>query len=295
MLSILIPTYNYDAFPLVSEIQRQAAKAGIPFEIICLDDASPQQETKNEEINTLENACYEILESNIGRSKIRNLLVKRAKYDWLLFLDADVMPKSANFIDSYIPFMDAVPKVVNGGIVYQSEKPEKQRLFRWLYGTKREALPFEKRNQNPYLSLLTLNFMIHRSVFEKVQFNEDIPNLRHEDTLFSYDLMLEKIPVLHIQNPVIHLGLDVFETAIRKENQSLVALKFLIDHHLLANDYLRISKLFATLKEKNMVGVFARLHKSTESAFLSNLSGNFPSLLVFDLYRIGYLCALEKN
>ena len=34
MLSILIPTYNYNAFPLVEELQNQAIEAGIAFEII---------------------------------------------------------------------------------------------------------------------------------------------------------------------------------------------------------------------------------------------------------------------
>ncbi len=40
MLSILIPTYNYNIVALVSEIHRQISNTEIPFEIICLDDAS---------------------------------------------------------------------------------------------------------------------------------------------------------------------------------------------------------------------------------------------------------------
>jgi hypothetical protein len=191
---------------------------------------------------------YEILEANIGRSKIRNLLAKTARYNWLLFLDTDVLPKNKKLISNYLPYLDSEPKVVNGGILYQVIRPDKRRVFRWLYGRKREALSAKKRRKNPYLSLLTLNFAIHKSIFNKVAFNEEIPNLRHEDTLFSYDLMQAQIPIIHIKNPVYHLGIDVFQTAIRKENESLIALKFLTDHKLLAPNYLRISKLFDLLK-----------------------------------------------
>jgi glycosyltransferase involved in cell wall biosynthesis len=295
MLSILIPVYNYEAFPLVSEVHAQATKAGIPFEILCFDDASPQRYITNEQINTLEHARYQILETNIGRSKIRNLLAQNAQFDWLLFLDADVLPKNKRLVLSYLPYIDAEPKVVNGGILYQKIRPDKRRVFRWLYGTKREALSYKKRRRNPYLALLTLNFMIHKSVFSKVTFNEEIPNLRHEDTLFSYDLMLAKVPVVHIKNPVFHLGIDVFETAIRKENESLIALKFLIDHELVTPGYLRISKLFNRIKKLKLVGLLAAFHQSTKTLLLMNLSGKYPSLRIFDLYRIGYLCNLEKN
>ena len=41
MLSILIPTYNYDCSRLVSDLQRQAERMGIGYEVIVADDASP--------------------------------------------------------------------------------------------------------------------------------------------------------------------------------------------------------------------------------------------------------------
>lgn len=295
MLSILIPVYNYEAFPLVCEVQAQATKAGIAFEILCFDDASTQRYTNNDKINELPHARYEVLETNIGRSKIRNLLAKTSRYHWLLFLDTDVLPKNKKLIATYLPYLDSEPKVVNGGILYQTIRPDKRRVFRWLYGSKREALSAKRRRKNPYLSLLTLNFAIHKSIFEKVAFNEEIPNLRHEDTLFSHDLMRAQVPIIHIKNPVYHLGIDVFETAIRKENESLIALKFLTDHKLLTPDYLRISKLFDRLKRLHLVGLFAVMHRATQSLLLANLSSAYPSLRIFDLYRIGYLCNLEKS
>lgn len=87
MLSILIPTYNYDITALVNKVYQQSKSCNIKFEILVFDDASTDLEVRkdNSSINALENTSYTILESNIGRSAIRNKLAKNAQYEWLLF------------------------------------------------------------------------------------------------------------------------------------------------------------------------------------------------------------------
>lgn len=295
MLSILIPTYNYTIYNLVSTVQKQVEQTGIDYEIICLDDASNLIFLENERINDLPHCSYKKLETNIGRSKIRNLLAQKAKFDWLLFLDADVLPKKDTFISEYLPHINDEEKIVNGGLLYREEKPEKEKLLRWVYGKKREALTAERRQKKPYLSFLTLNFLIHKSIFKKVSFDETIPNFRHEDTLFSYNLMQKKIQIQHIDNPIYHLGLDNFEDAIQKEKESLTTLKHLIDNTLIPNDYLRISKLFATIKQFKLLFAFYFFYKISQFLFLKNLSSTNPSLFIFDLYRLGYLCNIENK
>ena len=294
MLSILIPTYNYNIFQLVSTIHKQVINSKIFFEIICIDDASPIAFDENLKINELDNVTFEVLQDNIGRSKIRNLLAEKAKYSWLLFLDADVLPENDNFIGDYLKYMDEEVKAVNGGLLYQSQNPEKNKLLRWFYGKSREALPTKIRNENPYLSFLTLNFLIHKSVFNQVSFNETIPNLRHEDTLFSYNLKQKNIKIVHVNNPVIHFGLDDFDIAIKKEKESLQGLKYLLDNNLIDYEYLKISKLYCQLKRNKITPIVAFFYKIFQSNLLKNLSSDSPSLFVFDIYRIGYLCSLKK-
>jgi glycosyltransferase involved in cell wall biosynthesis len=296
MLSILIPTYNYNVIPLVSELQKQAIKQGIEFEIIVFDDASPHETLirENEEINRLPHCHYEILQKNIGRSAIRNLLAETAKYDWLLFLDADTIPVTENFITGYLPYLNNEEKVVYGSIKYQPEQPPADKLLRWVYGNEREALPAEVREKHPYLSLLTLNFAISKSVFEKVKFNEEIPNLRYEDTLFSYDLMKAGIKVQHIANEVYHLGLDTSGIFIRKSEEAVVGLKYLLDSKLLPHDYINLAKAYRRLQKLGLLPVMAVFHRTTQKAFRKNLLGTKPSLFIFDLYRLGYLCSLKQ-
>ena len=40
MISILIPCFDYNAYPLVSVLEKQALVLKIDFEIICIDDGS---------------------------------------------------------------------------------------------------------------------------------------------------------------------------------------------------------------------------------------------------------------
>ena len=295
MLSILIPTYNYNVYPLVSEIHKQCLECRIEFEILVFDDGSKQFLVENEAINCIENCYFKVLEKNIGRSAIRNLLAQKAKFEWLLFLDADTIPIQNLFIRNYIVQINEDEKIVYGGIKYQKEKPKKNQVLRWKYGNSREALSVEKRKENPYLSLLTLNFLIHKNIFDKVSFNESIPNLRHEDTLFSYNLKQQKIKILHFENPVFHLGLDDFDVAIKKENESVLGLKYLIDHKLLPSDYVRLSKIAAKIDKLKLNFAFALFYKITKPIFLKNIASNNPSLFIFDLYRLGNLCNLNSK
>lgn len=295
MLSILIPIYNYNAVPLVKKIGEQGNKSEVLFEIICVNDASTLFLSENQELSQLPGVRYTISDKNQGRSKTRNQLAQMAQFDWLLFLDTDVMPVDDFLIERYLPFLVGEKQAIYGGIVYSEKKPEKSQLLRWVYGRAREALTVEQRQKNPYLSFLTLNFLIHKDIFKIVAFNEDIPNMRHEDSLFSYHLKINHIPITHINNPVEHLGLDHFENAIIKEKESLFALKNLLDQNLIEPNYIKIGKVFCILKKYRLAFLGTLFYHGTRFFFLKNIGSSNPSLFIFDLYRLGYLCKLETD
>lgn len=294
MLSILIPTHNYNITRLVEEVHRQITSLNIVFEIRCYDDGSTNQSIihSNKSINKLKHTSYHILNKNIGRSAVRNLLAKDANFDWLLFLDADVIPKNANFISKYVQSIRGNTEVIYGGILYTEIKPDTTNLLRWVYGNKREALSLEKRNKNPYITFLTLNFLINKTVFLEVSFNENIPNLRHEDTLFSYNLKLKNISVEHIENPTYHLGLEDNNQFFKKSMESVDALYVLLKTGLIDEDYTKITRIFFKLKRFGLHYVFAIIYKLFKGYFKKNLLSKKPFLFIFDLCRLSYLCSL---
>ncbi|KOS08029.1 hypothetical protein AM493_19725 [Flavobacterium akiainvivens] len=295
MLSILIPTYNYNVLPLVQEIQFQAKREHIEFEVIVLDDASTDDATisKNQQIALIDNCYYKLLQQNVGRSKMRNLLAKKAKYHWLLFLDADTMPTTQDLICQYLQYLNTEEKVVYGGIEYQQKKPPQDQLLRWVYGRQREALMANAREDEPYRSFLTLNFAIAKSVFDKVRFNEEIPNLRYEDTLFAYNLSQANIRVQHIQNPVCHNGLESSAIFLRKSEEATQGFKYLIDHNLLPAGHIRLGAMWLRLKKLGLDGLAAKAFCTFNKKMRRNLLGPHPRMTVFDVYRLGYLCTLK--
>ena len=293
MLSILIPVYNYDVFALVEILHKQCSESKIIFEIIALDDSSSLFITENQRVNQFSNTSFIVLKKNIGRSAIRNLLAQKAAFDNLLFLDADTIPIHENFISTYISKINNKEKIVYGGILYQTEKPSKKQLLRWIYGHKREALSVKDRNKNPYLSFLTLNFLISKSIFSKVIFNENIPNLRHEDTLFSYELMQQKIKIVHIENPVYHLGIENSQTFLKKSEEAVIGLKNLVDSGLISKDYVKLAHYFYVLKKYYLYSIVILGFKILKPVFLKQLLGKKPSLFIFDLYRLGIYCQLN--
>ena len=297
MLSILIPTYNYNAFSLVEELKNQALATGILFEIIVLDDGSTDEISlkENSKINTLDNCSFKISNKNIGRSAIRNLLTKTAKFENLLFLDSDTIPTQISFISKYITHINDDEKIIYGGILYQKEKPNETKILRWIYGNKREALLVEQRNKNCYLSFLTLNFLIKKSVFDKVIFNESIPNLRHEDTLFSFGLKQKNIPIFHINNPVYHLGIESSMDFLKKSEEAIIGLHYLISHHLILPEYTKLSQTYFYLEKMKLAGIFKFMFNKSQLLLKKNLLSENPSLFVYDLYRIGYYSKSVKK
>jgi glycosyltransferase involved in cell wall biosynthesis len=147
MISILIPVYNYNVSNLLQEIHRQCTHAKLKFEIICYDDNSTQYILENN--NTVEALEYTRIipsKKNLGRIQARQILSDHSIYDWLLFLDADVLPKSKNFLEQYIHKTTIGYDVIYGGFAYTKTQPNTNAILRWKYGKRFEEIDAKKRN-----------------------------------------------------------------------------------------------------------------------------------------------------
>jgi glycosyltransferase involved in cell wall biosynthesis len=294
-LSILIPTYNYNVLPLVTSLHHQAQALNIEYEIRVYDDHSSQPDVANEAINELSSCTFTVLDRNIGRSAIRNKLASDAVYSKLLFLDADTAIIREDFIRQYLNTISEETEIIYGGITYQPDPPPDEEILRWKYGNEREALSVTERNKDPHLRFLTLNFLIAKRVFEGHRFNEEIPNLRHEDTLFALDSKKKGIKVQHIDNPVMHLGLESSEVFLRKSMESVEALFQFVSEGLIAAEETALSKKAISLKNQGLSSMVLRFYNVFRKKMKKNLLSKNPSLFIFDLYRLGYYLKLAKE
>lgn len=267
MLSILIPTYNYNPQPLVDVLNHQASTLGIDYEILVLNDAStmPIELTGCTTIN---------MTKNVGRAKGRNILAARARYPYLLFLDSDSMPANDDFLKLYID--NARPDIVlAGGRIYH---PQEGSLLT-LYGAK-ERNPKEMqtygKNRFPFLSP---NFMIDAELFNIVHFDEKLTRYGHEDTIFGIELIRHGIAYSRFDNPVFHEHIESNEDYLQKVELAMKTFRSLYGRYpeLLDRPIVRLSNIVPPVKLK----------------FLRRELLSKPSLRLLQLYKLLYLKSLR--
>ena len=295
MLSILIPIYNFESVDLVRQICNQCEISGITFEVIALDDCSGDYFKKiNIQVKLIPQCIYEELNENIGRSKIRNLLVTKAKYQNLLFLDCDSEIMSANFIYNYKKYFNS-DKVIYGGRNYQANPPKNYNLYlRWLYGVKRETIPVNKRKKHPYIYFLSNNFLVPKKYFEEIKFDETLVGYGHEDTLFSFRLKNKNIQIEHIDNPLCHVGLETNLDFLLKTEEGLKNLVIVNKKMPEYSNEIRIIKIVNFLTKINLAHSTRKAIKLFEKIITKNLLSTHPSLFLFDIFKLRIILDLEN-
>ncbi|MGM0621863.1 MAG: glycosyltransferase family 2 protein [Bacteroidota bacterium] len=300
MLSVNIPVYNINARPLVLQLSEQAKKLDCPVEIRVYDDGSEERIKKiNRELSKIPQVVYVEMNENFGRAGIRNKMGHDSGYKYLLFIDADSEIISEKYLENYLGNVQNAD-VLCGGTAYQPNPPEDQeKLLRWLYGTKREAILASQRNEKKGFIITSNNFLIKKQLFSEVHFRENIGRYGHEDTLLGYDLFRKGVLPLHIQNPVEHTGLEDAHTFLTKTKTALKNLNFITNEILneapefiqqvqFLSKYKRITKLIPAV-------VFRFFYTTFHRAMEKNLTGKKTRLFWFDLYKLCFYSTIKNR
>ncbi len=294
MISVLIPIYNYNCFDLVQSISEQCLHEKIAFEIICVDDASTVHEIKiqNRSTQQLTNVHYQELSENIGRTRIRPLLAQKAQFDHLLFLDCD-QSVSSTFINKYIHEL----KIHNTSVIYggRSYQLEVNPLYflRWKYGRAREEKKALYRSKYPYKSFLTNNFLIQKTIFKSLLFDENMTGYGYEDALLSMQLIEKNISIIHIDNSAVHIGLETNMAFLQNTKNAMNNLNYLASSYQIPKHHIRIYDFFITLKKWKLNKlVYAALNPFL-SYFEKQLCSKDPSLYLFDIFKLIHF--LKRN
>jgi glycosyltransferase involved in cell wall biosynthesis len=285
---VCIPVYNFDVRELVFDLKKEINEKGIDAEIILIDDASEDQfKTINRELlNEVKDFIF--LEKNIGRSKIRNLFLKYAEGDYLLFLDCDAKIDSGNFLRNYLDELDK-----NDGVevVYGNFKisPLYSDTLRNRYSVEREI--FTQSRTDNFSVFKTVNFIVKTETFSKFPFNEELIHYGYEDYVFAKKMELAKVKFSAINNPVIHIdetANDVFLDKTRTAIDSLYQLSLNPENLV----YIKDIKVFSTaqkLKKKNVASLFLFFYNILERKIIKNLLSGKPNLRNLDFFKLGML------
>ena len=295
LLSILIPVFNYNVTHLVTELHRQAEALGELYEICLLDDGSDEKfKVRNRDLIQKTNIHYEELPQNIGRAAIRNRLVEMAQYDYLLYMDCDsgvVMPL---YLQTYVAALHP-QRLLYGGRAYLPKPPSNpQYLLHWHYGRQREQQDFLERQKNPYHSFMTNNFLIPKSIFASITFDENLRNYGHEDTLFGMELAKKKIAIQHLNNPLLHLGLESTAVFLSKTKMAVHNLAQLQQQGKRVET--RLSQTYSQIARWKLLLVVAWGLKLLRPFILKHLQQpKLVDLRLLDLYKLDlFIQAMRK-
>ncbi|RAJ13402.1 glycosyltransferase family 2 protein [Olleya aquimaris] len=293
MLSVLIPTYNYNVTKLVYALHEQLMASKIAFEIIVFDDGSTSKIIEeNQILNTLNDVTYKVNPKNVGLSNNRNLLAKASSYEYILFIDGDSLVINQTYISNYLQAITTDTAIIYGGRVHPKEVL-KQRKLRWKYGTQREDLTAKQREKNPYKRMFCNNTLMTKTIFNTIGFEKTLTQYGHEDTLFAYKASLLKASVLHIDNPILHGDVDYSDVFIKKTKKGLQNLNYIYKSKLIDYQFIPFLGYFTKLKQWKLNYVLAASYYILSPLIQLNLTSNRPSLFLFDLFRISYFCHIN--
>lgn len=300
MFSILIPTRNYDCTSLVAALHRQAEEiqaqqdCNRPYEIIVGDDGSTDAGilAQNRIINTWPNCRFYEHPVNIGRAAIRNRLAEEARYTYIIYIDCDARVENDCYLQRYMETALLCP-VVCGGLVTTPVLPSANHSLRFRYEHRADrSRSAAHRSRHPYANFSTFNFMIRRNVLLDIRFDERCTQYGYEDALLGVCLQQRGIPVMHIDNPLVHTGIDTNAEFLDKSETALGTLLHLDES---IQKEATVSQVARSLRRWHLLPVFRLFHRLFRDMERTNLLGTHPSLTIFSLYKLGYYCSLKTT
>jgi hypothetical protein len=129
------------------------------------------------------------------------------------------------------------------------------------------------------------NLLVSKDIFLASFPQKELTGYGHEDTLFAWRLQQQHISVVHLENPVWHVGLEPADVFLLKTQQALHNLVLLHRQFGLGEE----TKLFKVYRKLNKWRMGTLLRENREWLFpllKRNLTSRNPNLRLFDLYRL---------
>lgn len=291
-LSILIPVFNREVAALVAGLLAQAADWPGPLELILLDDKSAAAyQVKNRPLASQPGVHYEELPANVGRAAIRNQLAARAHHEWLLLLDNDSLLPDGQFLARYAQAVRGQPAAAlfSGGTTYEAAPPADPALhLRWHYGRAREMRPAAVRQRNPTSQLTINNALLRRELLQKYPLDERLSGYGHEDTRLGLELARAGVGVQHLDNPVLHDGLEPAALFLEKSQQAVRNLVQVLRTDGLGADT-RLAQAARRLHQAGLAGAVRAALAAAAPALRQHLLAAQPSLRALDALKLLWL------
>jgi glycosyltransferase involved in cell wall biosynthesis len=237
-LSILIPFLSDDPSALIAAIGGSHENV----ELILLDDGGGDSELTGRVAAVLMDLALPArlvgLAVNEGRARARNRLAGHARAEFLLFLDADMLPDCGDFVQRWLELARASrPDVAFGGFTLRETPARPEHALHRAMALASDCAPVDVRARMPAKHVFTSNLLVRADVFAADRFDETFRGWGWEDVEWATRAARRR-SIVHIDNPASHLGLDRAEALAGKYEQSVGNFaKFIAAHPDQARSY----------------------------------------------------------
>jgi len=288
LLSICIPAYNTNCSKLLTVLSLQIKSLDADVEIIVFDDGSTVHHMSNKTV--CGKMGFEHIENkeNLGRVVSRKKLAEMSRYQYLLFIDADMIPKNATFLKKYLDFALTQTQVVFGGYAYEKDGNNRN-LLRYKYGIKREEKKAAIRTKRPFKNIYSGNVLIKKEIFLKTNLVND--NRYGLDCVFSASMKNLKINPIHIDNETYHKGIESNVVFLKKAREGAKTISWLYENNEITYRDNGLVYVFNMIQKTGLVGLFKLIGQIAIKPIENLLSKNKAPLFLFDLYRLYHFTA----
>lgn len=233
-ITICVPTWKDSADALLCSLAR--IKGATECTLLVFDDGSLDIDLAKQLTRHILRypgpARLVVAPKNIGRSHARNRLKALAETDWILFLDADMQPDDEDFLTRYIKAIDVqrTPALIAGGFSLLHAHPNEETRLHAVQSATSECIPAMVRATDPGRYVFTSNILAHREILEAIEFDRGFTGWGWEDVDWGLRVAAD-YPILHIDNPATHLGLDPDAKLIEKYAGSADNFARLVERH----------------------------------------------------------------
>ncbi|ABO68595.1 glycosyltransferase [Geobacillus thermodenitrificans] len=221
-VSIIIPVYNAEKTigMILDKLLEQNYDKNY-YEVILIDDDSKDQSVSiiEDYVKQHSNIKLYVNSKNQGRSKTRNNGIFHASNELLLFLDADCIPKSKNFIKSHVDFHNRRKNAIGIGSVYFPETS--QNPFD-KFRDNRENIRNRRINHEnlDFVFLSTANMSISKkNILDLGGFDEEFKYWGAEDIELGYRAFKKNLTIgmVDMEGDVLHYDERVnLETYVKR-------------------------------------------------------------------------------
>ncbi|OYU75649.1 MAG: glycosyl transferase [Alphaproteobacteria bacterium PA3] len=233
-LSIATPFFRNDPSELLNILSSQMT--GEAVELIMVDDGSQDTSVTAKLEATLHSlsvpASLITLQSNQGRSAARNRLIAAAKAPVILFLDSDMAPDAPSFVAAWLKLArDPATEIAYGGFSTLQVPDCAALALAKMVAEKSDCASASERQSKGALAVATSNLLVRKTILEETPFDAGFSGWGWEDVDWALRAEAKGHPVLHVDIPATHLGLDDAATLLDKFAKAGPNFRRMVERH----------------------------------------------------------------